>query len=105
MDTVGLGHNENVTWEGAGVPDMEFETSHIILFVLMPSFFVVVFFLTHCYIRCSANMSMTFVAGRADHWNGPQGTALPLELHQQHRQVWSFCHPHLAQVCTDLAGV
>ena len=39
MDTVGLGHTENVAWEGAGVPGMEFESAHIILFVLMPSFF------------------------------------------------------------------
>ena len=66
MDTVGLGHNEKVAWEGAGVPGMEFESAHIILFVLMPSFFfacVCLFFLTHCYVRCLANMSMTFVAG------------------------------------------
>ena len=40
MDTVGLGHNENVAWEGAGVPGMEFESAHIILFVLTPSFFL-----------------------------------------------------------------
>ena len=70
MDTVGLGHNEKVAWEGAGVPGMEFESAHIILFVLMPSSFGgggggCLFFLTHCYVRCSANMSMTFffVAG------------------------------------------
>lgn len=43
-------------------------------------------------------MMVTFIAGRANHWNGPQSSALPVGLPPEHHQRGTLSHSHITQV-------
>ena len=46
----------------------------------------------------SSFKELPFVAGRANHWDGPQSPALPLGLHPECHQRGTLSHPHITQV-------
>lgn len=45
-----------------------------------------------------------FVAGRADHGDGPQSPSLPVGLHPEHHQRGALGGPDVSQVRNDRAG-